>query len=304
MTSEGPASRASAEVFVRLVACPTCHVQYDVSTRAEARWRCGCGAVIENVTPVGKDAEVRRCGACGAAVTATDSTCGYCRAPLALDRTRLRLVCPECWVRNDERTRFCTHCGVRFDPQLLPAAEGSGACPACAAPLRAQGIGGVPVRECPRCDGLWVPGDRFDALVERAKESATQRPSSGVERARRTAARPVLGPVRYRKCPDCAQPMHRKNFARRSGILLDVCGEHGTWLDASELEGIAEFILAGGLAEAHRRAAEEATRQAATSAVERDAWIRVHTGGIDSSAWPNSGEPTVGSLLRVLLRRA
>ena len=288
---------------MRLVACPACHVQYDVSTRAEARWRCGCGAVIENVTPVGKDADVRRCGACGAAIDASDSTCAYCRAPLALDRTRLRLVCPECWVRNDERTRFCTHCGVRFDPQPLPSDGSAGACPACAAPLRAQGIGGVAVRECSRCEGLWVPGDRFDALVDRAKESAAELASSGVRRSVRATPRPIEVPVRYRKCPDCAQPMHRKNFARRSGILLDVCGAHGTWLDAAELEGIAEFILSGGLAEAHRRDAENAARPAALNPVERDAWILAHTGGPDSPASPHTTGTTVVALLRALLRR-
>ena len=41
--------------------------------------------------------------------------------------------------------------------------------------------------------------------------------------------------------------MQRKNFARRSGIIVDWCGKHGTWLDADELEDLASYILAGGL---------------------------------------------------------
>jgi hypothetical protein len=41
--------------------------------------------------------------------------------------------------------------------------------------------------------------------------------------------------------------MQRKNFARRSGVIVDWCGKHGTWLDADELEDIASFILSGGL---------------------------------------------------------
>jgi len=41
--------------------------------------------------------------------------------------------------------------------------------------------------------------------------------------------------------------MQRKNFARRSGVIVDWCGHHGTWLDAHEVEDIAAYILAGGL---------------------------------------------------------
>ena len=40
--------------------------------------------------------------------------------------------------------------------------------------------------------------------------------------------------------------MLRRNFRKSSGVILDVCGEHGTWLDADELEQITGFILSGG----------------------------------------------------------
>jgi hypothetical protein len=41
--------------------------------------------------------------------------------------------------------------------------------------------------------------------------------------------------------------MHRKNFARISGVILDWCRPHGTWLDANELEQISAFVVAGGM---------------------------------------------------------
>ena len=40
--------------------------------------------------------------------------------------------------------------------------------------------------------------------------------------------------------------MLRRNFRKSSGVILDVCSEHGTWLDADELEQITGFILSGG----------------------------------------------------------
>jgi len=40
--------------------------------------------------------------------------------------------------------------------------------------------------------------------------------------------------------------MQRRNFRKSSGVILDVCVEHGSWLDADELEQITGFILSGG----------------------------------------------------------
>ena len=44
--------------------------------------------------------------------------------------------------------------------------------------------------------------------------------------------------------------MQRKNYGKRSGVIVDWCGTHGTWLDADELEQIAAFIASGGLRDA------------------------------------------------------
>ncbi len=57
--------------------------------------------------------------------------------------------------------------------------------------------------------------------------------------------------------------MQRRNFKRSSGVILDVCHKHGTWLDEDEIEEIAGFILSGAepskaLEEEHRRASEQA----------------------------------------------
>ena len=39
--------------------------------------------------------------------------------------------------------------------------------------------------------------------------------------------------------------MQRRNFRKASGVIIDRCSAHGTWLDADELEQIAGFILSG-----------------------------------------------------------
>jgi Zn-finger nucleic acid-binding protein len=41
--------------------------------------------------------------------------------------------------------------------------------------------------------------------------------------------------------------MNRSNFARTSGVIMDICKSHGVWFDADELPAIVEFIQKGGM---------------------------------------------------------
>jgi Zn-finger nucleic acid-binding protein len=47
--------------------------------------------------------------------------------------------------------------------------------------------------------------------------------------------------------------MNRSNFARSSGVIIDLCKQHGVWFDADELPKIIEFIDKGGLARARQK---------------------------------------------------
>ena len=41
--------------------------------------------------------------------------------------------------------------------------------------------------------------------------------------------------------------MNRVNFARSSGVILDICKADGVWFDREELRRVVEFVRAGGL---------------------------------------------------------
>lgn len=61
--------------------------------------------------------------------------------------------------------------------------------------------------------------------------------------------KPVAVPpseVRYVRCPKCNNMMNRLNFARRSGVIVDVCSQHGTWFDAGELALALQLVARGG----------------------------------------------------------
>jgi Zn-finger nucleic acid-binding protein/ribosomal protein L40E len=254
---------------LRLVACGNCHTQFDVTQVEEAEFKCRCGEVVENRPLQAVDAAIHRCSACGALVASDAERCDYCASAIIRDQRQLSLICPECYGRNTEESRFCMVCGVRFEPQPVDTDAHELPCPVCGCLMPPRKIGSIGVNECGECNGLWVPGERFDRLVDRAVEA--QRSADPAKLAafapRVRGGNPVSNRVVYRKCPVCEAFMHRRNWQRSSGVIVDTCADHGTWLDADELEQIAGFVLSGGLAS--RPAALDPAAAAAAAAADR-----------------------------------
>jgi hypothetical protein len=117
---------------VQLVACGNCHTQYDVSGVTAKTFPCRCGETVENRPPAPVDAEIHRCGACGALVSPDAARCDYCAAEIVRDDARiLSLICPECFARNAEDSRYCTACGVTFRPESVRVDGHELPCPVC-----------------------------------------------------------------------------------------------------------------------------------------------------------------------------
>jgi Zn-finger nucleic acid-binding protein len=281
---------------MRLVACPRCHAQYDVTTLAAPAFSCRCGERLSSQPPQPVDAAIHRCGSCGALAAPEVASCAFCGSALVREARALSLICPECYARCAEDARFCTACGVAFRPEPVPPEGEPLACPACGEPMPARRVAGVGVHECPGCRGLFAPGESFDRLVARATEA--RRSADPVQLAalapRVRGGNPAARRVEYRRCPVCSRQMQRRNFRRSSGVILDICGSCGTWLDADELEAIAGFLLSGGetkaaLLEEARSAEREAARLARARQRER--------GPLEAGV----GARGAGSLLELLL---
>lgn len=120
--------------------------------------------------------------------------------------------------------------------RVLPAARGSAG-------------GALALAECATCHGVWVTRESIDRMIaSHADDTILLALAPGIAA---TQARFAVGvgvePVRYRPCPECGTLMNRVNYARISGIIVDVCRPHGTWFDVHELPALLEFVRAGGL---------------------------------------------------------
>ena len=208
-----------------------------------------------------------RCASCGAAREEGAKACGYCGSDFTLHEQDLETICPSCFARIGNAARFCHHCGTSIAPEELAADPTDRTCPACgdARKLHSRPLGDtrLAVLECSVCAGLWLGVEVFRTLEDRARKAAPSVPDPGALRAETASRRQVHqrgGPF-YRPCPACDTPMTRINFERVSGILLDRCGEHGIWFDATELDAVLRWIKLGGeRVSAERRQQEERAR--------------------------------------------
>ncbi len=113
-------------------------------------------------------------------------------------------------------------------------------------------VGENELAECSQCGGVWVDRNVLERIyTEReALEKVIGMPTSEVPKP--VAQNTPSGRL-YVACPECAQVMHRVNFAGCSGVIVDWCRDHGTWFDRDELRQVVTFIQVGGLQKSRER---------------------------------------------------
>ena len=182
-------------------------------------------------------AETLNCPNCGAASSSDASQCQFCNSRLAT------VACPSCFGRVFIGSKHCQRCGA-----VAAVAESVEAeprpCPRCRTEMDSVLIGATTLRQCLKCDGLWVDVRSFEKIcADHEQQSAVLGAASNMPAD--SASKP--NKVRYVPCPECTELMNRINFARCSGVVVDICKRHGTWFDRDELTSIIEFVRGGGM---------------------------------------------------------
>ena len=177
------------------------------------------------------------CPNCGAGVASDSSQCQFCK-------TRLKtMACPSCFGLMFVGSKFCDHCGAIAVPVNLHEGDNLGDCPRCKLPLNLLQIGSTDLRECEKCDGIWADVTTFEGICANSEKQSAVLGFIG----RRTSKAEMLTKISYVRCPDCGELMNRNNFARSSGVIVDICKRHGVWFDVDELPKIVDFIQKGGM---------------------------------------------------------
>ncbi len=187
--------------------------------------------------------EALNCPNCGGAVMSDRTQCEFCSS-------RLKTVgCAACMGMMFLGSKFCGHCGAAsYAAELIDDAN-PGDCPRCKIKLQSLKIDSVQIRECERCGGFWSSVAAFENLCASKEQQASVLGFIGSYA--HADAMPLA--ASYVPCPDCKQLMNRSNFARSSGVIVDMCKQHGVWFDAGELPKIIDFIDRGGIERAREK---------------------------------------------------
>ena len=230
-----------------LVKCPSCDQKYDATNRKiGSRFRCRCGKVVEIAQAKSHEAAVIHCSACGASREEGARACNYCGSDFTIHELDLNTVCPGCLARVSDRARYCHHCATSLGVEAVACDESALRCPACEdrqlVSRRLESIS-TTAMECQVCAGLWIGLESFHDLL-----TLEARGKIGQEVSHRRPSREPQSAKRYRPCPTCRQLMTPRHMGKgRSGIVLDVCGEHGLWFDCDELSHLISWMRSGGL---------------------------------------------------------
>lgn len=241
-------------------------------------------------------AETLNCPMCGAAAESDSARCLYCNARLAT------ISCPSCFGMMFLGSRHCPRCGAQAERAEVEAGDSRPHfCPRCRAGMERVAVGAATLRECGGCGGLWVENSAFERIcADREQQAFVSGAPLANPAATETGAK--SGAVRYVPCPECSQLMNRTNFARCSGVVIDVCKGHGMWFDRDELQRVVEFIRAGGLSASRAREMEQLAEQRRQLQQEQAAAATRSNSllGFRDDAQP-SGGLSAGELLKLLL---
>ncbi len=225
--------------------------------------------------------ETLNCPNCGAAVSSDRPQCEFCKSRLKT------MACPSCLGLMFVGAQYCGRCGELMTAIQAVTTENAGDCPRCKVRLDLINAGEALLRECHRCGGMWADADTFGSICTKAEMRSAVLGYIGERRMDREPQTVI----RYVPCPDCGELMNRNNFAKVSGVILDICKEHGVWFDADELPSIIEFIRKGGLDAARQRekasldAERQRLRDESRQQARNDRRFASHSGRDDASEW-------------------
>ncbi len=219
-----------------IVQCPRCHARHDSNLYGDQNAiPCQCGAHFR--IPASPDlASAWQCPNCGGSTSPQNNRCAFCGVYLAFAR------CPSCFTPVFDGSRYCHACGEYL---LTPATQATKDqdsdldCPRCDEKLKTRVQGDFHLQHCLGCGGLWIDHDAFRRVLENRGNDKSMENLLG--KAPGLDIAPARRPVAYLPCPRCRQLMHRRNFASRSGIIIDECAAHGVWFDRDELAAVIRY---------------------------------------------------------------
>ena len=158
--------------------------------------------------------------------------CSFCSAPLP----KSGLICNYCSELNQLNRRL-------LGEKTLSVASNLN-CPVCEINLETIEVEMFSFHHCTKCDGLFSSEEELEKVIEyqiKKENFSDHKMLRFIQDNPRDKRKKSV----YHPCPICKKMMQHINYKQRSGVVLDVCEEHGIWLDGGELRQISDWCEVG-----------------------------------------------------------
>lgn len=118
-------------------------------------------------------------------------------------------------------------------------------CPRCQLSLSDDHYENQDVKFCTNCWGHWLDQSSLHAILDSdsysfsAKERNHMLFTMWANRGEAGREKSELEPI---DCPECNSRLQRKRFFDDCPVEVDVCDEHGIWLDTGEIKELQIFF--------------------------------------------------------------
>jgi Zn-finger nucleic acid-binding protein len=118
-------------------------------------------------------------------------------------------------------------------------------CVHCQSPLVLRRHETIELLACPSEHGVFIHSESLKVAVrDRTDDRPVDEEQAAEATARSWAIEELESTEGTRACPACSVEMRKQVFAYESGVPMDVCDEHGIWLDSGELQRIEAWYEA------------------------------------------------------------
>ncbi len=107
-------------------------------------------------------------------------------------------------------------------------------CPRCQVALKKTPLG----RICPQCDGVMLSFAQLERVLKLTTGRLVNSPLGATLQPDHTEEDREQDCM----CPDCGKRMRRFPYMQHSEVIVDVCRDHGMWLDDGELTEIRQYL--------------------------------------------------------------
>lgn len=177
------------------------------------------------------------------------------------------LKCSSCSAPLKKNNPLCVYCGTRNNIDLTSinyftsnVPDKDRICSICNEVMKTINVSETDdnpflIERCDKCHSLFFDSGELEALMDEKTNNVFNINYALLNSL--VSERSYDVNFSYRKCPICEKIMNRKNYGTKSGIVVDVCKEHGVFLDAGELKHLKEWRKAGGQFLHEQRKAKE-----------------------------------------------